>query len=81
MNVRASDLYQATPDVLQAIEEIRHALQVARVEVTRLKNIGQDTAQQEQLIAAAEAQLTLYADHFGPGSAARYARQARQGQI
>lgn len=81
MNVRASDLYQTNEDAVQALAEIRRAIDVAKVELTRLANIGQDVTAQQAQLAALEQQAALFIEHFGPGSAARYARQARQGQL
>lgn len=81
MSVRASDLYQIPPDVMQLVDEARRAVQILRVELTRMENAGEDVAERKALLAAQEAQLALYVEHLGPGSAARYARMARSGQV
>lgn len=81
MSIRASDLYQMPQEVVEAIQAALEAAAILRVELTRLENAGQDVSEERALLAAQEAQIALYRDHFGPGSAARYARMARSGEI
>lgn len=77
MSVRSSDLFELPPDAVRQLNEARQTLRALRVEIERMKASGMDTAAHEAQLAAAEASVAMFLEHYGPGSARRWAQKAR----
>lgn len=77
--MRAADLYELPKEAIEAINEARRQAQIMRVELDRMKALGQDVSGQEQQLHSMEAQLALMTEHYGPGSRQRWAARTRNG--